>query len=240
MNRFIWAVATHQGRVRSSNEDSVYPTSAGSSTASVVMMVADGMGGAVAGEVASRLAVESAVHADGDVSDRVRAGNRAILEEIQVNPSLAGMGTTITMVELHPSGHADYAHVGDSRAYLLRGGSLRQVTVDHTVVNEYVRSGKLSPSEAANHPQRSMLTRALGLIPDIEIERGSFALEPGDRLLLCSDGVNAMLGDGEIASALELESCEEAAWELVERANRAGGHDNITALVIDVADGEPG
>ncbi len=240
MNRFIWAVATHQGRVRSSNEDSVYPTTAGSSEQNVIMMVADGMGGAVAGEVASRLAVRSAIESDGDVSDRVRAGNEAILDEVRVNPSLAGMGTTITMVELHPDGQADYAHVGDSRAYLYRHGSLRQLTVDHTVVSEYVRSGKLSPAEAATHPQRSMLTRALGLIPDIEIERGTFAIESGDRLLLCSDGVNAMLGDGEIAAALELESCEEAAWELVERANRAGGHDNITALVVDVADGEPG
>lgn len=241
MTTFIWAAATHQGRVRSINEDSCYPTTAGSSVEPVVMVVADGMGGAVAGEVASRLAVESAIGSEGDVADRLRAANRAILDEVARNPSLAGMGTTTTLIEFDPGGSALYAHVGDSRAYLLRDGDLTQLTVDHTVVNEYVQTGKLTAAEAATHPQRSMLTRALGLISDIEIDTGRFEVLRHDRLLICSDGVNSMIGDGEIAEALRLESAEEAAWDLVERANRAGGHDNITALVIDiVGDGESG
>ncbi len=234
MTSFLWAVATHRGRVRHVNEDSVHPQSAGSGTGPVVVMVADGMGGAVGGEVASRIAVDGAVEADGTVRERVTAGNQAVLAEVDRRPELAGMGTTLTVFELHEDGPSHFAHVGDSRAYLLREGELTQLTVDHTVVNEYVRAGKIRPEDVAVHPQRSMLTRALGLTPEVAIDTGSVALVEGDRLLLCSDGVNAMLSDREIRAALSTDTAEEAAWELVERANRAGGHDNITALVVDV------
>lgn len=234
MTTYLWAVATHPGRIRSGNEDSVHPSAAGTGPGPLVVTVADGMGGAVGGEVASRTAVDSAIGTDGDVASRVAAGNSAILAEVDRHPSLAGMGTTMTLFELGPEGEARYAHVGDSRAYLMRDGELRQLTVDHTVVAEYVRAGKITRDEVATHPQRSMLTRALGLTTEVEIDTGTLDLVGNDRLLLCSDGVNSMIDDDEIAQALSLETAEEAAWDLVERANTAGGHDNITALVIDV------
>lgn len=232
--RYHWAVATHRGRVRTSNEDASLPTTAGRSDGPVVVMVADGMGGHIAGEIASQVAVEAAAAAAGGTpAERVLAGNRAILAEVAQRPELAGMGTTMTLMELIPEGSARLAHIGDSRAYLLRDGELRQLTVDHTVVNEYLLAGRISRAEAATHPQRSILTRALGLTYEVDVDTADLELRPGDRLLLCSDGVNAMIDDDLIAAGLAMPTPEEAVWELVELANRAGGHDNITALVVD-------
>lgn len=233
--RYQWAVATHQGRVRRNNQDAVYPATSGSGEGPVLVVVADGMGGHVGGEVASRLAVEHAVATPGTVVERVLAGNTAVFEEALRNPSLAGMGTTMTLVELGVDGVARFAHVGDSRAYLMRDGNLSQLTADHTVVAEHVRAGRLTAEEATNHPQRSMLTRALGLTPDVEVDAFDLTLQPGDRLLVCSDGVTSMLDDAAIGVALGNATAEESVWKLVEEANRAGGHDNITAVVVDVA-----
>jgi protein phosphatase len=229
-----WAVASHQGRVRRNNQDAVFPESAGRSDGRVLVVVADGMGGHAAGDVASRLAVDAVIESDGSVEDRVRAGNAAILAEVERRPELAGMGTTVTLAEIDPDGTARFAHVGDSRAYLLRDDALTQLTTDHTVVAEHVRAGRMTSEEAANHPQRSMLTRAVGLTDDLTVDGFTEHLRAGDRLLLCSDGVNGMLGDGEIREIVDTGSPEEAVWTLVERANEAGGHDNITALVVDV------
>ncbi|MDH4308652.1 MAG: protein phosphatase 2C domain-containing protein, partial [Acidimicrobiia bacterium] len=134
----------------------------------------------------------------------------------------------------HPDGQGWIGHIGDSRAYLLRDGTLSQITEDHTIVTEYLRTGKITEDQAADHPQRHMLTRALGLVHGVDVDTIPLLLRPGDRVLLCSDGVNNMLTDQEIADALGAATAEEAAWELVERANRAGGHDNVTALVVDV------
>jgi len=231
---YQWAAATHRGRVRAHNEDAVHPETAGRGSGPVVLMVADGMGGHVAGDIASRTAVEVAVATDAAPAERVEAANRAILDEVNRRPELAGMGTTLTLVELGADGVARFAHVGDSRAYLLRDGVLRQLTVDHTVVNEYVQAGKLTVEEAATHPQRSMLTRALGLVPVVQVDAFEEPLRPGDRLLLCSDGVSSMIDDEEIAEALREGTPEEAVWDLVERANHAGGLDNVTALIVDV------
>lgn len=231
---YRWAVATHPGNVRSDNEDSVFPTTSGSGPGPLVMMVADGMGGAAGGEVASRIAVDTASASDSDIADRVLEANQAILHHADEHPRLRGMGTTMTVFELSEADHlARFAHVGDSRAYLLRDGELTQLTEDHTVVNMYVRTGQLSPEEVSHHPQRSLLTRVVGIEEDLDVDTGNLTLEPGDRLLICSDGVNAMIDDEAIASALSAPSAEEAAWLLVEKANAAGGHDNITALVID-------
>ena len=144
------------------------------------------------------------------------------------------MGTTMTLFELGEDGVIRYAHVGDSRAYLYRDGELTQMTRDHTVVAEYLRRGTITPDEVATHPQRSLITRALGLQPDVDIDTGEEPVRPGDRLLLCSDGVNVMIDDDSIADSLDLETPEEAVWDLVEKANRAGGHDNITAIVVQV------
>ena len=231
---YQWAAATHQGRVRTHNEDALYPPTSGRGAGPVVVMVADGMGGHVAGEVAASLAVAAASESDGTPEERVEAANRAILDEVSRRPELAGMGTTLTLTVLGADGVGRFAHVGDSRADLLREGRLRLLTTDHTVVNEYVQAGKISPEEAATHPQRSMLTRALGLVPFVQVDTFEEPLRPGDRLLLCSDGVSSMIDDEAIASALGEGTPEEAAWGLVERANQAGGLDNATALVVDV------
>ncbi len=117
---------------------------------------------------------------------------------------------------------------------MYRDGKLTQITSDHTVVAEYLRRGTITPEEVATHPQRSLITRALGLQPDVEIDTGEEPVRPGDRLLLCSDGVNVMIDDESIAESLDLETPEEAVWDLIEKANRAGGHDNITAIVVQV------
>lgn len=229
---FQWAVATHRGRVRQNNEDSVHPTSSGRGE-DVLVVVADGMGGAVAGEVASRLAVEAAVEGSGSEEELVTAGNAAILETVSARPELAGMGSTVTLVRLEGQ-TARFAHVGDSRAYLLRDGAFTQVTEDHTVVNDYLRAGAISAEEVDSHPQRHMLTRAVGLDPDLAVDSFTRRLEPGDRLLVCSDGLTGMLSDDDIAGVLDDATPEEAVWELVERANAAGGQDNITVVVVDV------
>ncbi|MFO7548214.1 MAG: PP2C family serine/threonine-protein phosphatase [Acidimicrobiia bacterium] len=231
---YLWAVASHQGRLRPVNQDSVHPSTAGRGEGPVVVMVADGMGGHAAGEVASQMAVEHALAVDGSVEERVLAANSAILEEATRKPELAGMGTTLTLVELGDDLVGRLAHVGDSRAYLLREGRLEQITEDHTVVRQYVASGKITAEEAVGHPHRSMLTRALGLTYRLEVDRDDVVFRAGDRLLLCSDGVSGMLSEAEIHEILQLGTPEEAVWGLVEAANRAGGHDNITALVVDV------
>lgn len=234
--RYQWATASHKGRVRSNNQDSVFPEAAGSSEGQAILVVADGMGGHVAGEVASRIAVDTAIGTDGGVATRARAANAAILAEVGRRPELAGMGTTITLVDLDGDGLARFGHVGDSRAYLLRQGKLEQLTEDHTIVTEYLRSGRITPEQAQEHPQRHMLTRALGLVHEVDVDEFEIVLQPGDRILLCSDGVNGMVADDVIARALGAATAEEAVWELVERANAAGGQDNITAVVVDVGD----
>lgn len=233
--KYQWASASHTGRVRSNNEDAVFPPVSGANEEVSLFIVADGMGGHVAGEVASRIAVDTAIDIVGSPADRVTGANHALLLEVADKPELAGMGTTMTLLEM-TDGVARIAHVGDSRAYLLRDGVLRQLTEDHTVAAEYVAAGKLSPEEAQHHPQRNMITRALGLTQNLMVDELDEPVRPGDRFLLCSDGVNSMLSDQEIADELAAETAEEAAWALVEAANQAGGNDNITAVVVDVVE----
>jgi protein phosphatase len=213
----------------------VFPTSSGESNESVLIIVADGMGGHVAGEVASRLAINAAASSDLDAADRVAAGNRAIREEVAREPSLEGMGTTMTLLDIR-QGVATIGHVGDSRAYLLRDGEFSQLTEDHTVAAEYVALGQLSPKDAASHPQRHMLTRTLGLSRFVNVDEFDIELARGDRLLVCSDGLTEMVDDAKIADSLRSGSPDEAVWELVELANAAGGVDNITVVVVDVTD----
>lgn len=232
--KYVWGSATHQGMVRQNNEDSLYPDRSGESDGPAVLMVADGMGGHVAGEVASRLAINAAASSTLDPGDRVAAANRAIREEVARQPDLQGMGTTLTLVELTPEGTARFGHVGDSRAYLFRGGELRQLTDDHTVAAEYVALGQLSVEEATGHPQSHMLTRCLGLTRFVNVDEFDLELEAGDRLLLCSDGLNLMVAPDGIVENLTGGTADEAAWKLVEVANKAGGHDNTSVIVIDV------
>ena len=233
--KYIWATATHKGMVRDNNEDSVFPASSGDSTDSALAIVADGMGGHVAGEVASRLAINAAASSEVGPGDRVAAGNRAIREEVAREPSLEGMGTTMTLLSIEGN-MATIGHVGDSRAYLLRDGELQQLTQDHTVAAEYVAQGQLSPAEAASHPQRHMLTRTLGLTRFVNVDEIELELADGDRLLVCSDGLTEMVDDATLAAALGEGSPDEVVWELIELANEAGGVDNITVAVVAVTD----
>lgn len=230
--RYVWATATHQGMVRDNNEDAVYPGSSGEASDEVLVIVADGMGGHVAGEVASRLALNAAAASDLDPADRVAAGNRAIREEVARDPGLEGMGTTMTLLGIAGS-TAAIGHIGDSRAYLMRDGELKQLTEDHTVTAEYVAMGQLDPKEAATHPQRHILTRTLGLTRFVQVDELEFDVVEGDRILLCSDGLTDMVSDPTIASALQQGTPEEVVWRLVELANDAGGADNITAVVVE-------
>lgn len=233
--KYIWATATHTGMVRDNNEDSVFPTSSGDSNDSVLIIVADGMGGHVAGEVASRIAINAAASTDVPPGDRVAAGNRAIREEVAREPSLEGMGTTMTLLSIE-DGKATVGHVGDSRAYLLRGGELKQLTEDHTVAAELVAMGQLSPEAATSHPQRHMLTRTLGLTRFVNVDEIEMEILDGDRILLCSDGLTEMVDDATIAATLAEGAPDEVVWELVELANRAGGVDNITVVVVAAGD----
>jgi serine/threonine protein phosphatase PrpC len=234
--KYVWGAGTHVGRVRDGNEDSLYPSESGSSEEPVILMVADGMGGAVAGEVASRLAVQAAAEAaPGDPrtpEDRVLTANRAVVEATRDDPSLAGMGTTMTLVKLDAE-RAEFAHVGDSRAYLLRNGELRLLTTDHTLVHELIEMGRITPEEAEHHPHRHLITRVLGLGP-IGVDTFTVDLEDGDRILLCSDGLNTMVSDFVIQELLAAgQGVEPTAWALIEQANSAVGLDNTTVLVID-------
>lgn len=233
--RYLWATATHKGMVRDNNEDSVFPTSSGESDDKVLVIVADGMGGHVAGEVASRIAINAAASSELEPGDRVAAGNRAIREEVAREPGLEGMGTTMTLLDIH-DGVATIGHIGDSRAYLLRDGKLSQMTTDHTVAAEYVARGELSAEEAVGHPQRHMLTRTLGLSRFVNVDEHIVDLEPGDRILLCSDGLTEMVNDARIAESLASGTADEVVWRLIEMANEAGGVDNITVALVDAVD----
>ncbi len=236
--KYVWSTGTHVGRVREGNEDSVFPDEPGSSEGPTVLMVADGMGGAVAGEVASRLAVEAASAdppEEATPEERVLAANRAVVDATREDPSLAGMGTTMTLVQLDPDGRAEFAHVGDSRAYLLRSGELRLLTTDHTLVHELIELGRITPEEAEHHPHRHLITRVLGLGP-IGVDTFTLDVEDGDRILLCSDGLNTMVSDFTIQQLLDTDQgVDPTAWALIEHANTAGGLDNTTVVVIDVS-----
>lgn len=234
------AARTDVGRARERNEDAFFARGA-------VYAVADGLGGHKAGEIASRVALEplagladrSPADAARGIAGAVRAGNRLVFERAAGDPSLRGMGTTLTAVAIS-NGTAHVAHVGDSRCYLVRGRSIVQVTDDHTVVARMVKEGKLTPEQADHHPQRSLLLRALGADHDVEVDQTEVALQAGDRLLLCSDGLTAVLSDEEIADfAAAADDLETICQRLIDEANDRGGPDNITVVLVSVAGGAP-
>jgi len=230
--RYLFSTATHKGMVRDNNEDAIFPSSSGEATDHLLVIVADGMGGHVAGEVASRLAINAAASSELDPADRVAAGNRAIREEVAREPELEGMGTTMTLLAIEGT-TATIGHIGDSRAYLLREGDFSQLTEDHTVAAEYVALGQLDPEDAATHPQRHMLTRTLGLTRFVNVDEFKFDVLAGDRILLCSDGLTEMVADEAIGSTLGNGTLEEIVWKLVEMANDAGGVDNISVVAVE-------
>ena len=239
--KFVWAADTHPGRVRENNEDTIHPENDGYSTRPLLVGVADGLGGARCGEVASRIAIETAVEARGRPWRRVRAANASILEAVLQQPQFVGMGTTLTLAFLDPAGSIELGHVGDSRAYLLRNGELKRLTVDHTHVQEEIEAGRLTEEKARTHPQRAYLTRALGFSQDLAVDIEHYDLTPGDRLLLCSDGLTSMLSDDQIADMLGVGPPSVTSWGLIEAANEAGGHDNVSVVVVAVTTGsDPG
>jgi protein phosphatase len=230
---------TDKGRVRDGNEDGfVVRDDIG------LFAVADGMGGHVGGEVASATALEAlraAVLSGRPIREAITEANDAVIERAAADESLRGMGTTMTAGTLAAGDTFLVGHVGDSRAYLLRDGELAQVTEDHSLVEEMVRGGELTPEQAEVHPRRSIVTRALGIEPGVQVDVYTVELHEGDRVLLCSDGLTGMVRADDIAGILQREpDPQKAANQLIEAANAAGGEDNITALVVDAIadDGE--
>jgi serine/threonine protein phosphatase PrpC len=225
---------TDTGRQRRGNEDSAFARAP-------VFVVADGMGGAQAGEVASQMAVETfeaGLPEEGTPEERlaevVRAANRRIHELSLAEHEHHGMGTTLTAAYLD-GGYVAIAHVGDSRAYLFRDGQLARLTQDHSLVEELRQRGKLTEEEAAEHPQRSIITRALGPEPEVQVDTSSQAVRSGDVLLLCSDGLTSMISEQQIGQILaSAPSLKAAADELINSANAAGGKDNITVVLFRV------
>ena len=235
--RFSCGARTDVGRGRPENEDSILVDDTGG-----LYAVADGMGGHRAGEVASATAIETLHEAYRDgrpLDEAVEEANAAVFAKAADDPALRGMGTTLTAVAVLDGHTALLGHVGDSRAYLMRDGGVTQVTDDHSLVEQLVREGRLSPEEAQNHPQRAIITRALGVDAHVQVDTYRVDLKPGDRLLICSDGLTNMLSDDTIATTLRRHADpQQAADTLVDMANQAGGDDNITVVVLDaLADG---
>lgn len=240
MTKLVVGSATDVGLVRSNNQDQLLVSPG-------LYAVADGMGGHAAGEVASSTAITALAaafeatdqHTAGSLESAAKAANRAVWEQARTNRAMFGMGTTLValaVVERQDGTNGlTAAHIGDSRLYAYRDGVLKQVTVDHSLVQELVDDGQISEAQAAVHPQRHVLTRALGVEPAIEVDIIELAPKHGDRYLLCSDGLPREVSDDQIAAVLSrFPNPVEAANELVAVANLRGGNDNITVVVIDV------
>jgi PPM family protein phosphatase len=229
-------VITDTGRKRRRNEDAYV-------CEPPLFAIADGMGGAQAGEVASRLAAASLRESGADgggeqrIVDLIQEANRRVYDRSTTDPKTSGMGTTIT-VALIENGQVAFGHVGDSRAYLIRDGRMEQVTEDHSLVNELLKSGKLSREEAETHPQRSVITRALGTDPDVDVDTFTIETQVGDIFLLCSDGLTDMVDELTILQLVERNRADinAALKQLVRAANRGGGEDNITVVAFEVDD----
>jgi protein phosphatase len=230
-----YAVASDTGRRRRRNEDNYV-------VAPPLFAVADGMGGAQAGEVASGLAAsaleDGSTELDGleRIDALIQEANRRIYDRASTDPSASGMGTTMT-VALVDGMNVMIGHVGDSRAYLVRGDTMEQLTEDHSLVNELLKSGKLSEEEAHVHPQRSVITRAVGTDPDVDVDAFTIEAEDGDVFLLCSDGLTDMVEDVDILDLVDRNrgDLEKAVRELVQFANKEGGDDNITAVAFRIS-----
>lgn len=232
-----FSVSSHPGRKRRHNEDAyvIEPP---------LFAVADGMGGAKAGEVASGLAAAALKEGGGDgqsgearVTELIQEANRRVFRRANEDREASGMGTTMT-VALVERDRVVFGHVGDSRAYLIRDGQIDQLTDDHSLVAELVRSGRLTPEEAETHPQRSVITRAVGTEADVDVDTFSIEPAPGDLFLICSDGLTDMVDERTMIQAIERHrgNLEEAAKALVVAANRGGGEDNITVVFFEVSE----
>jgi protein phosphatase len=225
-----FAGASDPGRRRRRNEDSyvIDPP---------LFAVADGMGGAQAGEVASKLAAGAVKERGADVEELIQEANRRVHQRSIEDPNASGMGTTLTVASVE-NGIVSIGHVGDSRAYLVRDGRLEQVTDDHSLVGELMRSGKLSAEEAETHPQRSVITRALGTDPDVDVDMFPIETRTGDLFLICSDGLTTMVDDRKILELVEQhrDDLQTLVKSLIKAANKGGGEDNITVVAFDITD----
>ena len=231
-----YAVASDTGRRRRRNEDNYV-------VAPPLFAVADGMGGAQAGEVASQLAASALEAGDSDglegtkrIDALIQEANRRIYDRASTDPTASGMGTTMT-VALVEGMTVAIGHVGDSRAYLVRGEQMEQLTEDHSLVNELLKTGRLSEQEAQIHPQRSVITRAVGTDPDVDADGFTIEAEEGDIFLICSDGLSDMVADEEILEVVHAnrDDLDQAVKALVAAANRGGGEDNITAVAFQIS-----
>jgi len=231
-----YAARSDRGLVRANNEDSVY-------AGARLLALADGMGGHAAGEVASQLVIAALAHLDDDepggdllakLDSAVRAGNAAIAAQVEMEPDLEGMGTTLTAI-LFDGNRIGLVHIGDSRGYLLRDGELTQITKDDTFVQTLVDEGRITREEAHSHPQRSLIMRAL-TGHEVEPTLTMREARAGDRYLLCSDGLSDPVSDETILEALQIPDVAESAYRLIELALRGGGPDNVTVVVADVVD----
>ena len=240
MTRWRYAAATDTGLVRQNNQDAIYVDDQ-------LAIVADGMGGHAAGDVAATMTIESVRYGfmirpsvEG-LFHAIEEANREVLKDATENPDHFGMGTTVIAVGLTQDGDGvaspTLVHVGDSRAYQLRDGALRQLSEDHSVAEEWVRMGRLTPEEALVHPRRHQLTRGVGVEGTISVDVISLAASPGDRILLCSDGLSNELDDDALARLASAPTpLDEAVENLVAAAKAAGGRDNISAVLIEFDD----
>lgn len=237
MTRWRYAAATDTGLVRGTNQDAIFVDSS-------LAIVADGMGGHAAGEVASAMTVDRVY--EGFVEDQsieglhraIEVANSDVLQEARDDPNHFGMGTTAMVVGLTRDSTGVTSptmfHVGDSRLYQLRDGALRQLSEDHSVAEEWVRMGRLTPDEARTHPRRHQLTRGVGVEETIDIDVMSINAQPGDRLLLCSDGLsNELSADTIVQLASPPASLDDAVVQLIEAAKQSGGRDNISAILLE-------
>jgi PPM family protein phosphatase len=229
---------THAGKVRQNNEDALL---VGEGKDETLFVVADGIGGFEAGEVASSLAVDvlKDLQPDEPFTAAIGEANRRILAAGRGDEKLSGMGTTVVAIRFGGTQRepvAEVAHVGDSRAYLMRGGDMNPITEDHSLVAELVRSGDLTRDQAAEHPQKNLITRALGADEEVDVDTAILPVEVGDRILLCSDGLSDMVSEAGISEILadSPEDPERVARSLLSAALDAGGNDNITIVVVDV------
>ena len=259
--RLNFAALTDVGRARAHNEDAVGfseppppelyprencfylqpPSPMVRAAKGAIFIVADGMGGHQAGEVASRMAINRIIqnyYADPDPNIQtaliraVQAANAEIYAHAQASPAQSGMGTTVVAAVVKDSGEVQIAHVGDSRAYFVRGKQIKQITKDHSWVQEQVEAGVLTPEQARTHPQRNVITRALGSKPDVLVDSHQGKLDPGDVLVLCSDGLSGLVSDEEIRQVVTSQPPQQAAHTLVNMANERGGTDNISVVVL--------
>jgi len=233
---------TDAGKVRRNNEDALL---IGDGADETLFVVADGIGGFEAGEVASSMTVEvlRRLGPDEPFGDAIREANSRILAAARGDEKLSGMGTTVVAVRFggnREEPRAEVSHIGDSRAYLLRDGTLRPLTEDHSLVAELVRSGDLTRAQAAEHPQKNLITRALGAEDEVEADNMVLPVEAGDRLLLCSDGLSDMVPEDRIGAILKEHpgEPEAPARKLLSTALDAGGTDNVTVVVVDVRERE--